>query len=114
MYLGVDDQNVTIVTDPAGTPVDGQPNTYDYPILTNVTLMCVAATVDGSPVTYYWNDMNYDSTGDSDNACFYGSHTGQNLTINDLLAEDAGTVICIATIGGTNYTSNPLTLHISG
>jgi len=39
---------------------------------------------------------------------------GQNITVNYLLAQDAGTVTCSATINGVSYTSDPLTLRISG
>ena len=121
LYLvGVDGQNVTIVTDPAGTPVDGQPGTFDYPILTSVTLMCMATAVDGSPVTvtsYSWTAIDcYTRSGDVQDPCFYSlpSATGQNVTGNDLLAPSAGTVTCTATIDGMDYTSDPLTLRISG
>ena len=113
-YVGVDGQTVTIVTDPAGVPVDGQNNTFDYPILTNVTLMCIATAADGSPATvtsYHWNIINCHQQ----DACFYGQgQTSQNITGNNLLAQDAGTVNCTATISDTNYTSDPLTLRISG
>ena len=117
-YVGIDGQTVTIVTDPAGVPVDGQNNTFDYPILTNVTLMCIA-TVDGSPAnvtSYYWNAINcYNNSHGVDDPCFYGNGlTSQNITDNNLLGQDAGTVNCTATINGTNYTSDPLTLRISG
>ena len=112
-------QNVTIVTVPAGTPVDGQPGTFDYPILTNVTLMCLATAADGSPVTvtsYRWTASEcYSHAGGVQDPCFYDNNpTGQNITGNDLLAPDAGTVTCTATIDGTDYTSDPLTLCISG
>ena len=113
-------QNVTVVTIPAGTPVVGQPGTFDYPILTNVTLMCLATASDGSPVTvtsYRWTAIDcYTRTGGVQNPCFYnvGNPTGQNITSNGLLAADAGTVICTATINGMDYTSDPLTLRISG
>ena len=117
--VGVDGQTVTIVTDPAGVPVDGQDNTFDYPILTNVTLMCLATAADGSPAnvtSYYWNVIScYVDSGDY--PCFYSQgQTGQNITTtgNNPLANDAGTVNCTATIDGTNYTSDPLTLRISG
>ena len=47
--------------------------------------------------------------------CFYsGGRTGQNITGDDLLAQDAGTVTCTANINGMDYTSDPLTLRISG
>ena len=121
LYLiDVDGQNVTIVTIPAGTPVDGQTGTYDYSILTSVTLMCMATAVDGSPVTvtsYRWTASNcYTRAGGVEDPCFYGRNnpTGQNITGPNLLAPDAGTVTCTATIDGMDYTSDPLTLRISG
>ena len=36
------------------------------------------------------------------------------MTGNDLLAEDAGTITCTVTISGSDYTSEPFTLRISG
>ena len=116
-YVGVDSQTVTIVTDPAGVPVDGQYNTFDYPILTSVTLMCIATAADRSPAnvtSYHWNVINcYDDDGVY--PCFYSQgQTAQNITGYNLLAIDAGTMNCTATIDGTNYTSDPLTLRISG
>ena len=117
-YVGVDSQNVTIVTDPAGVPVDGQNNTFDYPILTNVTLMCIATEADGSPanvISYHWNVISCYDSHDILNPFFNSSdQTGQNIIGNKLLAQDAGTVSCTATINGTDYTSDPLTLRISG
>ena len=118
-YVGVDGQTVTIVTDPAGVPVDGQNNTFDYPILTSVTLICIATAADGSPATvtsYHWNAINcYNNSYGINDPCFYSNgQTEQNITGNNLQAKDAGTVRCTATIGGIDYTSDPLTLCISG
>ena len=120
--LGAVVQAVAIVTDPAGKPVDGQPGTFDYAILTSVTLMCMvtAVTVDGSPVTvtsYSWTAYNcYTRIGGIQDPCFYsvGYSTGQNITGHNLLATNAGTVTCTATIDGMDYTSDSLTLRISG
>ena len=128
MYVGVDGQTVTIVTDPVGVPVDDQNNTFDYPILTNVTLMCNAITADGSPATvtsYRWNAINcYNTTDGVEESCFYSQcETSQcnsagvgagPAQVAGLRAQDAGTVNCTATIDGTDYTSDPLTLRISG
>ena len=117
MYAGVDGQTVTIVTDPVGVPVDDQNNTFDYPILTNVTLMCNAITADGSPATvtsYRWNAINCYGV---EEPCFYnqtGNNNDQRALDANLRAQDAGTVNCTATINGTDYTSDPLTLRISG
>ena len=112
---GHDGQTVTIVTNQAGVSVDGQEDTFDYPILTNLTLMCIATAADGLPATsYHWNTVNCYGGGGS-YSCFYSQvQTGQNITGYNLQALDAGTVNCTATINGTNYTSNPLTLRISG
>ena len=119
--VDVDSQTVIIVTDPVGTPVDGQPGTFDYPVLTSLTLMCMATASDGSPVTvtsYEWTATNcYNRVGGVQDPCFYnvGDRTGQNVTsINGILATDAGTVTCTATINGMEYTSSSLTLCVSG
>ena len=119
VYIGVYNRQVVIVTYPPGIPVDGQPNTFDYPISTSVTLMCMVTAADGSPDTetsYRWTDMNcYTYNGSIQDPCFYsGNKTGQNITGNDLKAEDAGTVTCTATVGSSDYMSEPLTLRISG
>ena len=82
--------------------------------------MCMATAVDGSSVTvtsYSWITTNcYTRSGGVQNPCFYSlpTATGQNVTGNELLAPDAGTVTCTATIDGMDYTSDPLTLRISG
>ena len=116
--IGIDGQNVTIVTDPAGIRRNGQPGTFFYPILTSVTLMCLATASDGSPVTvtsYKWNAIACYSHPHTNYRCFFGNNpTGQNITGNNLLARDHGTVTCTAIINGMNYTSDPLRLLISG
>ena len=83
--------------------------------------MCNATASDGSSVTvttYWWTATNcYTRTGGVENPCFYsvGNPTGQNVTsTNGITAIDAGTVTCTATIDGMDYTSDPLTLRISG
>jgi len=73
---------------------------------------------DGSPITvtnYRWNTgrcftNNYNTTP----GCFPTGQTTPNVTGNNLLAEDAGTITCTVTIDGESFTSKPLTLHISG
>ena len=111
---------VTIVSSPAGTPVSGSTNTFDYPILSSVTLTCNVASIDGSSfnvTSYQWNTAgcytNSKFTG-SNPECFPHGQTTQNVTGNDLNAEDAGTITCTATISGSDYTSEPFTLRISG
>ena len=57
--------------------------------------------------------MQFTAAG-SDRMCFPHGWTTQTVTDNDLLAHDAGTIICNATIDGSYYTSEPFTLRISG
>ena len=110
---------VTIVSSPAGTSVSGSTNTFDYLILSSVTLTCM---VDPIPVaivdvSYSWNttrcytNNNYN---DGDPRCFPYNQTTQNVTDDDVTAEDAGTITCTVTISGSDYTSGPFTLRISG
>ena len=119
LYLIGKNVNVTIMTEPAGIPVTGSTDTFDYPILTRVNLTCNVTTPDGSPVTvtsYRWTGTNcYNSSIGVINPCFYDGQTGQTITDNNgVLASDTGTVTCTATVAGVNYTSEPLTLRISG
>ena len=111
---------VTIVSNPAGTQDSGSNDTYDYPILSSVTLTCMATASDGSTPTainYQWNTTGC-YTNPAHNSgnptCFPTNQTTQSVTGNNLTAEDAGTITCTATIGGVDYTSGPLTLRISG
>ena len=81
--------------------------------------MCMATASDGSSVTvtsYRWTASNcYTRTGSVSDPCFYQANpTGQNITGNNLLAPDAGTVTCTATIDDMDYTSSQTTLRISG
>ena len=117
-FSGVDSQTtVTIVSSPAGIPVSGSDNTFDYPILSSVTLTCMVNPAPSSTVTYEW-----DTTGCYTNSiftpsnpeCFPYDETTQNVTGNDLNAEDAGTITCTATISGSDHTSESFTLRISG
>ena len=113
---------VTVVSSPAGTPVSGSANSFDYPIMSNVTLTCNVSSNDGIPFTvssYQWNTMgcytNYNYNDGVPN-CFADGQTTQSVTGTDLTAEDAGTITCSVTIGDTNYTvtSGSFTLRISG
>ena len=120
MLVGVDGQTytVTIVSNPAGTPVSGSTNTFDYPILSNVTLTCMVTSSDGSTFTvtnYQWGTTGcFTNNAHNTPTCFPTGQTTQNVTGNNLLAEDAGIITCTVTIGGVDYTSGPLTLRISG
>ena len=81
--------------------------------------MCMATSANRSTAnvtSYLWTAMNcYNNSYGVDEPCFYsGNNTGQNITGNNLLAKDAGTVTCTATIDGVDFTSDALTLCISG
>ena len=110
---------VTIVSSPAGTPVSGSTNTFDYTILSSVTLICM---VDPIPVaivdvSYTWNTTRCYTNNNFNNGipgCFPHNQTTQIVTDDDVTAEDAGTITCTVTISGSDYTSGPFTLHISG
>ena len=117
-FSGVDSQfTVTIVSSPAGIPVSGSSNTFDYPILSSVTLTCMVNPTPSSMVTYEWDTTGcYTNTKftDSNPECFPRGEITQVVTGSDLNAEDAGTITCTVTISGSDYTSEPFTLRISG
>ena len=111
--------NVAIGTDPPGTPVNGLSNTFDYSLLTSIRLFCNATPADGSPLTgvsYNWHDSDcYTSSHGVQDSCFYSIHTtGYNITSNSLRPQDAGKVTCTVSVGTESYTSDILTLRISG
>jgi len=113
-FVGVDGQfTVTIVSNPTGILVSG--STYDYPVLSSVTLTCM---VDPSPpggATYQWNTGGCFTNGHiTTPTCFPHGQTTPSVTVNNLLAHDAGTIICTVIIGDVSYASGPLTLRISG
>ena len=119
-YTGVDSQyTVTIVSSPAGIPVSGSNNTFDYPILSSVTLTCFVTSNDTSSFTvtsYQWNtaECYTHPARTGGDPCFPRDQTTQNVTDDDVTAEDAGTITCTVAISGSNYTSEPFTLRISG
>ena len=70
-----------------------------------------------SSVTYQWNTAGCYTNAqftDSNPECFPRGQTSQNVTGNNLNAEDAGSITCTVTISGSDYTSEPFTLRISG
>ena len=130
MCIGADGQSgqssgdgaftVTIVSSPAGTPVSGSTNKFDYPILSSVTLTCDVTSNDGSSFTvdsYRWNTTGcytHPNFNSGNPRCFPHGQNTQNVSGDNLLAEDAGTITCTVTISGSDYTSEPFTLRISG
>ena len=70
-----------------------------------------------SSVTYQWNTTGCYTNRlftSSSPQCFPHDQITQNVTGNNLDAEDAGTITCTVTINNRTYTSGPLTLRISG
>jgi len=64
---------------------------------------------------YQWNTTGcFTNKAHKTPTCFPTGQTAQTVMENDLTAEDAGTISCSVTIGGMNYTSEPLILLISG
>ena len=88
--------------------------------MSNVTLTCNVTSDDGSSFTvtsYQWNTAgcytNSKFTG-SNPECFPHGEITQNVTGNNLNAEDAGTITCAVPFSGVNHISEPFTLRISG
>ena len=111
---------VAIISIPAGTLVSGYDNTFDYPILSRVTLICTVTADNESSVivnSYQWNTAGcytHPNHNNGNPTCFPDGQTTQSVTDNDVTAEDAGNITCTVTISGSDYTSEPFTLRISG
>ena len=112
---GVDIQTVTIVSTPNAAAVSG--STYDYPILSSVNLTCMVTSNDGLPVTatgYSWDITGCIDNNRMEKRCFPRNQITASVSEDSLLARDSGTIRCIATVDGTDYTSDPFTLRITG
>ena len=87
--------------------------------MSNVTLTCRVRSNNGSlpAVTYSWNDAGCYSvsrfTNNNDRRCFPLGQSSE-IVMDNVFAHDAGTITCTAIINGSNYTSEPFTLRISG
>ena len=67
--------------------------------------------------TYQWNTAGCYTNSKftpSNPECFPRGQISQSVTGNDLNAEDAGNITCTVTISGSDYTSDPFILRISG
>jgi len=110
--------NVTIFSTPAGTPVSGSTNTFDYPILSSVILTCMVDPIPSGTVIYSWETTgcydNSNNMGSGDVRCFPRNQVSQNVSEDAVLARDAGTVRCTAVINSGSFTSEPFTVRISG
>ena len=108
---------ISIVSSPTGTAVSGSDNTFDYPILSSVRLMCQPTPPPEITVNYSWNTTRCYTHGNYSHgtpSCFPNNVNMQSVTGSDLTAVDGGTVTCTVTIDGHNYTSGPFTLRVSG
>ena len=108
---------VRILRSPLGEQVGD--NTYDYPILSRITLLCAVLSDSDTVTNYQWNTTGC-YTNPAHNSgnptCFSTEESGFPgvVTSFGLTATDAGTITCTVTINNRNYTSEPLTLRISG
>ena len=104
-----------VISSPAGTPAIGFTNTFDYPMLSSVTLTCMVDPMPSSiaTVTYRWIATECYTKGGNPR-CFPNGRMTQNVIDNEVTLEDAGTITCVVTINGRSYTSEPFTLRISG
>ena len=113
--LGTNGQyTVTIISTPVGTPVSGSTNTFAYPILSNVILTCMVEPSPPSSASYRWITTCFTNNIHRDQTCFPSGKTTQSVTANNLLAEDASSIACSVTIGGSDFASDLFKLHISG
>ena len=118
IHSGINGQfTVTIVSTPAGTPVNGSTNTFDFPILSSVTLTCNVTSDNGSLFTvdsYSWDTSGCFADDRGTRRCFPIGQTTETVSEDDVFAKDAGTVRCTAIINSGSFTSGPFTLRISG
>ena len=97
--------NVTILSSPTGTAVNGSNNTFSYRILSSVNLTCYTVPSTSSD-NIQWSVSECTT-------CFPSGQTGQTTVMGtNLTPEDAGTFTCTAQNGSDPYPSEPFTLHV--
>jgi len=82
--------------------------------MSSVTLACKVNPPPSVFVTYQWKTGECYANDNDDSTCFPNGQTTPTVRKNNLLAKDAGTITCTATVLGVDYTSNNFTLRISG
>ena len=102
--MGVSFTDVTILNNPAGTPVNGSTNAFSYRILSSVTLTCDTDPAATSSTSFTWTTVGC-------TACFPSGQTMQVVSEDTLTPEDAGTFTCTAE-EVNNVTSGSLTIHV--
>ena len=96
--------DVTILSGPAGTPVNGSTNTFSYRVLSSVNLTCDTVPPATSSTSFAW-------TTDGCTECFPSSQTTKVVNEDALTPVDAGTFTCGAT-EANNVTSDPFTIVV--
>ena len=85
--------------------------------MSSVTLTCMVDPSSSYTIDYQWNTTgcytNINYNGGVPN-CFPHDQTTQNVTDSDLTAEDAGTIICRVMLHGEVFSSDSISLLISG
>jgi len=115
MITGVNGQfSVTIVSNPAGTPVSGSTNTFEYPILSSVTLTCMVNTSLPANTNYSWDTTGCFTDDRGTRRCFPVGQTTQSVNEDNVFAKDAGTIRCTVITDSGSFISGPFTLRISG
>ena len=88
--------------------------------MSSVTLTCDVTLDESSSfsvTSYQWNTAGcytHPNRNGGNPSCFPDGQPTQSVTDDDVTAEDAGTITCTVTISGSDYTSEPFTLRISG
>ena len=85
--------------------------------MSSVTLTCMVDPSPSSPATYQWDTTQcytHPNRNGGNPSCFPDGQTTQSVIDTDVTAEDAGTITCTVTISGSDFTSEPFTLRVSG
>ena len=92
------------MTNPLGTPIDGNNNTYEYLVGSDLNLTCSVTPAPPAGSEYRWNC----STG-----CFADMKTEQTINVTDINTMDNGSITCSFSINNVDYHSEPLNLLVS-
>ena len=94
---------VRITTFPDGSPVNGSSNTLEYPVGSNLYLICAVSPAPPANSQFSWS---------CETDCFADMKMRRIIFATKLNTVDSGSITCSLTINDVKYHSKPLHLQV--
>ena len=93
----------SIRTLPDGIPVNGSSDTLEYPVRSNLYLICAVTPTPPANSQFSWS---------CETGCFADMKMRRIIFATNLNTMDSGSITCSLTINNLKYTSKPLHLQV--